>query len=271
MKAKFLSLLCTLCIAIPSWATAIVCSPDGDYCKQVKFVSMGLYSDWETACCHNVNIPNGHNCIDDCNVAKKESSLNPSPELNISNAFVLFKQGYRAWAIEKGEAKAFPAPKGITVEVLREYLPLAREIFIQNPEIHKALFAFNDDIEVVIARPEDDRQLEEEIVFQNWEQLFREKKGLEPDSEVLEAAIRVYPNPVKIGGMLQVEIRVPISLDQARILNSRGEEVQVIKDCKMNENTLNLATRSDLKAGYYYLEIQDFAGRKYQRQVLLEN
>lgn len=279
MKAIFLT-IGMISLTFNSYSKAIVCSPSGDYCKEVVKVFNG--ESWEIACCYNVHIPEGNSCADDCHVARIHSPNSvdmpsvdagnvkkadvASSKLTPLNAYVKFSLGYRVWVIIDGVPVDAPFREDISVEVLRTFLPTAREVFISNDNTIQIEYSFDDKTSIVVERPSEKVNLEKEIVFRDWG--IEEDKMSDDFALKLENSLLIYPNPIKD----KVNIKMPNNRDirKIQIMNNSGEmmhEVSFVRDVNDMYYFKIVGLRSKQ---YYFMRIEDIKGRVYTRQFTVD-
>lgn len=249
MKAFLTALLLLATLSLSAKAT--FCNEDGSYCKEVsKVLQLEPSLQWVEACCWNVHIPLGHNCEDDCSLAKQGTtgSLQVSKEtLEPSNAYILFKLGYRAWVLIDGNPD--PNPKiEISVEIVREYLPAAQQVFLKDENIAQIAFTHAKGIEIVVQRPAKESDLQKEIVFTDWERL-RQAKVEHLAQEVFDQSISVSPNPARSTETISIKFGQVFAVERIEICSSNGSLLKTLKKedakAKIIELDLNLIQTTD--------------------------
>ncbi len=239
-------------------AKATVCNASGSYCKEVITVFNGTL--WETACCDNVSGFEGGSCEDDCMLAKNlppEVGLN-NVSINKENAYVKFSSGYRAWVIIDSKPLPNTKRRDIDVELIRTFLPSAREVFKNNKAIQKLEYAFDDNTQIVIQRPDDDQQLAEEIQFKDWSEV---EEGISKKSaSFIEEAVKVYPNPAS--DVVDIKVFKDRFVKKVQIMGANGSGYKDLENVTISENHAQVDVKG-LASGSYFIRIEDNTGRSY--------
>ncbi len=226
---KFIVLLCAA-LSFGALGKAVVCNPDGSYCKEVSKVLILEPRGWVDACCDNVSIPPGYNCEDDCALAKTDPgpvTASPSQhELLPTNAYILFNQGYMTWVVIDGIPDPIPKIE-ISVEIIREYLPSAREVFRNATNTLQLAYHHAEGVEIIIQRPKDEADLDDPIVFTDWERL-RQAKVENLKQEVFDQSISIFPNPASSDQEVELQFGQTFKVSRVEITDVNGKVLKVI-------------------------------------------
>ncbi len=230
-----------------------------DKCMEIdEVLQLGV---WVTACCSNVDVPAGYECVEDDCLAKTQFSN--IPQLSKENAYVRFAAGYRTWAILNGRATDNIMGHDFNMETIRSYLPLARLIFLENPDLEKISFIYNEDINIVIQRPEDETDLKDEILFPGETTPEEVSVFLH---QIDDNMLKVFPNPAGKAINIYFENKVPISL-----ITIFSEEGKMIKTISFSKSILKAKiVLEGIKEGSYLMRISDIHGRDFTRNFRKE-
>lgn len=250
---------------------AVVCNPDGSYCKEVSKVLMLEPRGWVDACCDNVSIPAGHNCEDDCTLAKREPDSKTedpfSQELLPANAYILFNQGYRAWVVIDGVPDPMPKIE-ISVEIIREYLPSAKEVFLNTKNTLQLAYNHAEGVEIIIQRPQNDSDLNNPILFTDWERL-RQAKVENLKKEIFDQSISIYPNPASSDQEVELKFGQTFKVNRVELADVTGKILKVIK-IEDDKSGLLLDLR-EIKKEVIFVRIIGERERLFIRKLVLHN
>ncbi len=250
--------------SIPSYGWIELCptgSESGSHgCYKVDEVYM--FGEWFMACCANTEAPTGYECVDDNCYSK--NYVSGIPELTKQNAYILFAQGYRAWTIVEGKAHDRLYLSGFDLETIRAYLPVARKFFLKNPDLEMFSLTHDDNITIVIKKPEKKEDLQEEIIFPqkvSGKELENYLKKLD------DKMLKVYPNPV-VSDFVTISFQNKIWISKIEIIAIDGKSLKCIDFTGGTpEAKINL---KDLDGGNYIIKIIDKSGREFSRQIKKE-
>lgn len=270
---KLLLLFGLLSFSITSFGGVVLCPVGAEGQSGCLRVSQVYWlGDWVHACCWNVDPPEGYECVsDDCaasvvqnptNKPLSEAPVLKMPELTKQNAYVKFTEGYRTWIILDGEVNNHVFSRSLNSSTIREYLPLAQEIFKKNPEMEKFIFEHASNIDIVVQRPESEEDLEQIIVFPDLE---REQKEFESRMKRrIEKSMTISPNPAS--DLIKVQFDYSISFVSMKITTTDGRTIQSMN---FDEPVYNAEMPvSHLPSGIYLVVITDNKESIYSKQFL---
>lgn len=232
-----------------------------DGCYEIDAVL--IMGEWVNACCSNVEVPDGYNCVHvDC-YAFFQNKNTTHPNLTKQNAYVLFAQGYRTWVIVDNNPKTHlfdTETADLNMETIRAYLPISRKVFSENADIDMLSINYSDNVRIIIQRPEKEEKLQDEIIFP---QLVSSKELGDYLKVIDENMLKVYPNPTS--EILTISFENSIWISVIEVTSIDGKKVMCIDyPDSISKANINVAS---LKPGSYILSIIDKSGRTFNRQV----
>lgn len=278
MKKIRLNLYLLLFIALFSsqaFATAEVCNADGSYCKIVDRVFFEEY--WWYACCYNVHIPPGWSCEDDCaddpsggGVLTKNSTRTPPKssdvDLTRENSYVLMNNGYRVWILVD-DIPITHMDLFFGSEEIREFLPAAQTMFLAESKLEKVRFIYSDNIAFVVGKPENNEDLQKEIIFKDYSAYEAQKE--EAMHEFFESKVQVYPTAVT--DQMTVEISSSRSIKKISVRDMLGVELYNKEWSEAAKKQVSIQLDFINRNGYLMVEIVDSKGKIYLRKIRVIN